>query len=117
MKLDAAKDDLIKQIDQPEIRDFTADKLISQLTRFNGKLIIQSIFLTGEHNGVHIDNTGDENVMQWIEALKKIHPEKVMIYTISRDTPVKTLRKAPAETLENIAEKVKQAGFDVSIST
>jgi wyosine [tRNA(Phe)-imidazoG37] synthetase (radical SAM superfamily) len=117
MKLDAAKDDLIKQIDQPEIHDFTAEKLIEQLTRLNGKLIIQSIFLTGEHNSVRIDNTGDENVMQWIEALKKIRPEKVMIYTISRDTPVKTLQKAPVETLEKIAEKVKQAGFDVTIST
>jgi wyosine [tRNA(Phe)-imidazoG37] synthetase (radical SAM superfamily) len=116
MKLDAAKDDLIRQIDQPELRDFTAEKLIRQLTWFNGKLIIQSIFLTGEHNSVRIDNTGDENVGQWIEALKKIRPKKVMIYTISRDTPVKTLQKVPVETLEKIAEKVRQAGFDVSVS-
>jgi wyosine [tRNA(Phe)-imidazoG37] synthetase (radical SAM superfamily) len=116
MKLDAARDDLIRQIDQPELRDFTAEKLIRQLTRFNGKLIIQSIFLTGEHNGVRIDNTGDEAVGPWIEALKKIRPEKVMIYTLSRDAPVKTLRKAPVETLEIIAKKVRQAGFEVSVS-
>ena len=116
MKLDAVKDDLIAQIDQPEIRDFTAEKLIGQLIRFHGKLIIQTIFLTGEQNGVRIDNTRDENVTPWIEALKKIRPAKVMIYTINRDTPVKTLQKTPVETLEKIAEKVRQAGFDVSIS-
>ncbi|MDR1221894.1 MAG: radical SAM protein [Tannerella sp.] len=117
MKLDAAKDSLIKQIDQPVIHDFTVDKLIEQLTRFHGKLIIQTIFLKGEQNGIPIDNTSDEDVSKWIEALKKIRPEKVMIYTISRDTPVKTLQKVPVETLEKIAEKVRQAGFNVSVST
>jgi wyosine [tRNA(Phe)-imidazoG37] synthetase (radical SAM superfamily) len=117
MKLDAASNDLIGQIDQPAIHDFTAEKLIEQLCRFNGKLIIQTIFLKGEHNGVFIDNTCDEDVAQWIEALKKIRPQKVMIYTLSRETPVKTLQKASPETLEQIAEKVRQAGFEVSVST
>ena len=106
----------IEQIDQPAIHDFTAEKLIEQLCRFNGKLTIQSIFLQGEHNGIHIDNTQDEDVDAWIEALKKIRPEKVMIYTISRETPVKTLQKASVETLEKIAEKIRNAGFPVTIS-
>ncbi len=117
MKFDATDDYLIQQIDQPEICDFTADKLIEQLTRFHGKLIIQTIFLKGKHNGIPIDNTSDENVSKWIEALRKIRPEKVMIYTINRDTPVETLQKIPVETLEKIAEKVRQAGFSVSVST
>jgi wyosine [tRNA(Phe)-imidazoG37] synthetase (radical SAM superfamily) len=117
MKLDAASDDLIGKIDQPEIHDFTAKKLIEQLCRFNGKLIIQTIFLKGEHNGAYIDNTRDEDVARWIDALKKIRPQKVMIYTLSRETPVKTLQKIPMETLEQIAEKVRQAGFEVSVST
>ncbi len=117
MKFDAANDYLIQQIDQPAIHGFTADRLIEQLTRFHGKLIIQTIFLKGKHDGVQIDNTSDENVSKWIEALKKIRPEKVMIYTINRDTPVETLQKIPVETLEEIAEKVRQAGFNVSVST
>ncbi|MDR0573074.1 MAG: radical SAM protein [Tannerella sp.] len=116
MKLDAARDELIGQIDQPVIHDFTAAKLIEQLGRFNGKLVIQTIFLQGEHNGVRIDNTRDEEVDRWIDALKKIRPEKVMIYTISRETPVKTLQKVPMETLEKIADKVRIAGFPVSVS-
>jgi len=116
MKLDAATDKLIEQIDQPVIHDFTVKKLIEQLCRFNGKLTIQTIFLQGEHNGVQIDNTHDEDVNLWIEALKKIRPKKVMIYTISRETPVKTLQKVSINTLEKIAEKVRNAGFPVSIS-
>jgi wyosine [tRNA(Phe)-imidazoG37] synthetase (radical SAM superfamily) len=116
MKLDAATDDLIGRIDQPAIHDFTAEKVISQLCRFNGKLIIQTIFLKGEYHGDSIDNTRDEAVAQWLEALKRIRPRKVMIYTVSRETPLATLRKAPVELLERIAEKVRQAGFDVSVS-
>jgi len=116
MKFDAARNDFIEQIDQPVIHDFTVEKLIEQLCRFNGKLSIQSIFLQGEHNGIRIDNTQDDDVNLWIEALKKIRPEKVMIYTISRETPVKTLQKVSVETLEMIAEKVRNAGFPVTVS-
>ena len=116
MKFDAARNDLIRLIDQPAIHDFTVEKLIEQLCLFNGKLTIQSIFLQGEHNGVLIDNTHDEDIHLWIEALKKIRPEKVMIYTINRETPVKTLQKVSMETLEKIAGKVRNAGFPVTVS-
>ena len=116
MKFDAARNDFIEQIDQPVLRDFTAEKLIEQLCQFNGKLSIQSIFLKGEHNGIQIDNTKDEDVNLWVEALKKICPEKVMIYTISRETPVKTLQKVSIEILEKIAGKVRNEGLLVSVS-
>lgn len=117
MKLDAATDERIRLIDQPVIHDFTADKLIRQLCLFNGQLTIQTIFLQGEHNGIRIDNTSDEDIDRWIEALQRIRPKKVMIYTISRETPVKTLQKVSMETLEAIAEKVRNAGFEVTVSS
>jgi wyosine [tRNA(Phe)-imidazoG37] synthetase (radical SAM superfamily) len=116
MKLDAGFDELIAQIDRPAVHGFTVDKLIRQLCLFNGKLIVQTMFLQGEHNDIQIDNTRDEAVDRWIDALGKICPEKVMIYTVSRETPVKTLRKVSLETLERIAEKVRNAGFEVTVS-
>jgi wyosine [tRNA(Phe)-imidazoG37] synthetase (radical SAM superfamily) len=116
MKFDAANDQLIALIDQPVIHNFTAEKLIDHLTRFNGKLTIQTLFLQGEHQGIWIDNTTDEEVERWIAALKKIRPEKVMIYTISRETPVKSLYKVPVKTLEQIADKVQKAGFPTIVS-
>ena len=116
MKMDAVTDRLIQQIDQPVVNDFTAKKLMDQLLGLDGKLMIQTIFLRGQHRGVSIDNTRDEDVDLWIEALQKIRPQKVMIYTISRETPVKSLQKIPLETLERIADKVKKAGFDVTVA-
>jgi len=116
MKLDAATDKLIRLIDQPTMHDFTAAKLIEQLGRFDGKLIIQSIFLRGEHQGIQIDNTCDTDVDLWLLALQKIQPQKVMIYPINRETPVKTLQKIPPETLQKIAAKVIAAGMQVTVS-
>ncbi|MDR2120073.1 MAG: radical SAM protein [Tannerella sp.] len=117
MKLDSATNMRMQQIDQPESADFTCEQVIRQLCRFSGKVIIQTIFLRGERNGVIIDNTGEAEVDAWIAALKKINPRKVMIYTIDRETPVKSLQKVPKEDLMVIAARVKAAGFEISVST
>ena len=116
MKLDAATDELIGLIDQPVQHDFNARKAIEILRLFDGKLTVQTMFLKGEYKGVYFDNTCDENIDLWIEALRAIHPEMVMIYTISRETPVKTLRKIPLSKLQEIADSIKNAGFQVVVA-
>lgn len=117
MKLDSVNDERMRQIDDPDRRDFTCEKLVRQLCRFNGRLIIQTMFLRGHRDGVVIDNTGDDEVAAWIEALKQIRPYKVMIYTIDRETPVRTLEKIPKAELDAIAERIrKETGIEVSVS-
>lgn len=116
MKLDSVLDERICQIDDPEIRDFKAAELVRQLMRFDGRLTIQTIFLRGVRDGVIIDNTSPEEVSGWIEALKAIHPRKVMIYTIDRETPIKSLKKVSEDELNRIAARVREAGFEVSVS-
>ena len=116
MKLDSAVDMRIRQIDDPENKHFASTELIRQLCRFNGRLIIQTMFLRGIRNETVIDNTGNEEITAWIEALKKINPRKVMIYTINRETPVKTLHKIPQSELDAIAERIRKEGFEVSVS-
>ena len=116
MKLDAVSDYRIKQMDDPVNRHFTATGLVDQLCRFDGRLIIQTMFLRGERDGIVIDNTDDEEITAWIEALKRINPRKVMIYTINRETPVKTLQPVPQTELESIAVRLRKEGFEVSVS-
>lgn len=116
MKLDSALDFRMLQIDAPAIQPFTCQQVIEQLIRFEGRLVVQTIFLRGERNGVIIDNTSDEEITAWIEALKQIKPRQVMIYTINRETPVKGLQKLTPEQLEAIARRVREAGFEVSVS-
>ena len=104
------------KIDEKETGITSNTKLIRQLCRFKGKLIIQTMFLQGEREGIVIDNTFDEEIAAWICALKKINPRKVMIYTIDRDTPVQSLQKISASKLEAIAKRVKEKGFEISVS-
>ena len=72
--------------------------------------------MKGVSGGMDADNTGDGYVLPWIEAVKRIAPRQVMIYTIDRETPDQGLQKASKEDLARIAEKVKEAGFPVSVS-
>jgi wyosine [tRNA(Phe)-imidazoG37] synthetase (radical SAM superfamily) len=116
LKLDSVFDDSAKLIDQPLQSSFSVTKLIENLKRFKGNLIIQTIFLKGVHNGQYIDNTNEEEVNAWINVLKEINPKQVMIYTIDRATPEKNLQKISLEELNIIAKKLKKAGFDVSVS-
>ena len=51
-----------------------------------------------------------------MEALKRIQPQQVMIYTIDRETPVASLRKATPEVLDGIAEQVRGLGLACSVA-
>lgn len=116
LKLDSVLDSRIQQLNVPNAPSFTFDKLLKQLCRFEGNLIIQTMFLKGELNGESVDNTTEPEIVGWIEALKLIKPKQVMIYTIDRETPVKALRKVTKEALENIADRARKEGFEVSVS-
>jgi wyosine [tRNA(Phe)-imidazoG37] synthetase (radical SAM superfamily) len=114
-KLDSAFESTIEVMDCPR-GNFNLEKVVDQLTRFGDNVIIQTMFVHGSFKGQKIDNTTDVEISAWIGLLKKIKPGQVMIYTIARDTPIETLEKATAKTLNSIARKLETAGFEVQIS-
>lgn len=116
LKLDSAFDKTMRLVDQPIRHDFSVDWLVENLQHFEDKLIIQTMFLRGSHNGENFDNTTEKEISAYLNVLKKLKPQKVMIYTIDRETPIKSLQKIPLEELEKIAEKIRKIGFDVSVS-
>jgi wyosine [tRNA(Phe)-imidazoG37] synthetase (radical SAM superfamily) len=113
MKFDSAIERTMRLMDCPVSKQITVNRLIKNLNTFDGKLIIQTMFLRGETNGEHIDNTTDEEVSAWISALHKIHPRQVMIYSIDRETPVSSIQKINIDELNKIAEQARNQGFDV----
>jgi len=115
LKLDSAIFSTIKILNHPNPH-FSYEKLIENLKRFCGNLIIQTMFVRGKHNGITIDNTTETEISAWLAALQEINPKQVMIYTIARETPEKNLQKVSIEELNNIAERVKEIGFEVSVS-
>jgi wyosine [tRNA(Phe)-imidazoG37] synthetase (radical SAM superfamily) len=116
LKLDSAFDETIRIHNQPR-NGIKASELIENLKKFNGKLIIQTLFLRGRFNGRLIDNTTPEEINAWLLALEMIRPSSVMIYTISRDTPEGgLLMKIPAEELKHIASRVEKLGIETQVS-
>lgn len=114
-KLDTVDTDFIRMMDRPQ-GAYSADDVVEWLCAFDGHVKVQTMFLGGTWEGRDADNTGEAFVAPWVAALRRIRPEQVMIYTIDRETPVASLRKAPAETLDGIARRLRGEGFDVSVS-
>jgi len=114
-KLDSAFEETVKSLDCPS-GNFNLERTIEQLIAFNGKVIIQTMFVRGSYKGKTIDNTTEEEIAAWLEVLQKINPLQVMIYTIARDTPIETLQKVPLDELNSIADRVRNIGFDVQVS-
>lgn len=116
LKFDSALDSTIHLHNQPN-GTVNVEELINNLAGFNGKVIIQTLFLRGEFKGAIIDNTTPVEIDAWLKALKRIKPSEVMIYAISRETPVgDKLKKVPLKELKEIASKVEKLGFKTQVS-
>jgi wyosine [tRNA(Phe)-imidazoG37] synthetase (radical SAM superfamily) len=116
LKLDSVSDSTVKIHNQPA-KELNVEELINNLISFNGKLIIQTLFLRGIYKGMIIDNTTPEEITGWLKAIERIRPSEVMIYTISRDTPEGgKLEKVSGRELRSIARKVEKLGIRTQVS-
>lgn len=116
LKLDSVFEQTIKIHNQPYV-NLRIEELIKNLELFKGKLIIQTLFVRGIYNDYKIDNTTPEEIEAWLEAIKRIKPLEVMIYTISRDAPQGSrLKKVPLRELQEIASRVEKLGIETQVS-
>jgi hypothetical protein len=137
LKLDTVDPIYINKVDQPVI-PYDVTTVIERLKAFQGHVIIQTMFMRGEgvrgeevrregekerrsqETGVRslesVDNTGEEYVGPWLEAVKAIAPQQVMIYTIDRETPTQGLLKATPAQLDAIRDRVIALGIPCTAS-
>lgn len=113
-KLDSGIENTFNLINQTA-KGLSFDRIVDGLLAFEGKLIIQTLFLRGEYNGHNIDNTTPEEIDAWLKILKKINPEYVMIYPIDRGTPAKDLQKITEAQLNGIAAQVEKEGIRTKV--
>ncbi len=116
LKLDTIDEVYISELDRPT-GPYSVQTIIDNLKKFDGHLIIQTIFLKGlSPTGKDVNNTTDDFVMPWIKVVKEVNPQKVMIYTIDRETPDPLLEKATHEELDRIVDLLKKEGLEASAS-
>jgi wyosine [tRNA(Phe)-imidazoG37] synthetase (radical SAM superfamily) len=116
LKLDSGVLETIILLNRP-VGKFDIGTQVGHLKKFEGKLIIQTMFLKGTFGGVSFDNTTSYEVEQWIGLLKEIQPKRVMIYSIARDTPAENLIKISLKRLKEIASRVeRETNIPVQVS-
>ena len=115
LKLDSAFDATVRRMNDPA-GDYSVARTVERMKRFEGRMILQTMFLAGEVGGMPIDNTSDEEVSAWLHLVDEIRPSKVMVYSLDRDTPCRTLRKIPREELQRIAARVEALGIPCPVA-
>ena len=95
---------------------YDVEEQVRAMADFKGHCIIQTMFMGGETGGTCVDNTGEEYLVPYLEALQRIRPRQVMIYTIDRETPASGLLKTPAHVLDAIGERIRELGIPCSVS-
>lgn len=116
LKLDTINAQYIQRVNAPT-GHYDVSAVIESLKSYHGHVIVQTMFMKGKDmHGVSVDNTGEEYVGPWLEAVKDIAPQSVMVYTIDRETPDHELLKATHEELDAIVERIKACGIPASAS-
>jgi wyosine [tRNA(Phe)-imidazoG37] synthetase (radical SAM superfamily) len=116
LKFDSAIEETMQLLDQPVGKHITVEWIKEQIKNFRGEKIVQTMFLRGKCGEKTVDNTTQKEIDAWLLALEEMNIQQVMIYTIDRETPVKTLQKISLDELNAIAEKARKRGILVSVA-
>ncbi|HQI71048.1 MAG TPA: radical SAM protein, partial [Bacteroidales bacterium] len=93
----------------------TLAQIVEDLKKFNGNLIIQTMFVRGTAGDKIIDNTNPLELNNLLKYITEINPREVMIYSLDRLPPMAQLEKISKEELEIIAEKIRQLNYHCSV--
>jgi wyosine [tRNA(Phe)-imidazoG37] synthetase (radical SAM superfamily) len=111
LKLDAVTEPLFQLLNKPVIPIFV-EEIIKQLQQLNGNFILQTLFLNGNVDGQYFNNAEEPHLSLWLNVVKLLHPQKVMIYSLDRGTPAQGLEKISMENLQEIAQHVRKLGVE-----
>lgn len=110
LKIDASSQDLAQKINKP-VGTYRLADVIDQLKSFDGNFILQTMFLRSSE----FDTAAPEALAGWLDIVRVLRPRQVMVYTIDRETPDKTLGKYTVEEMTAMVQPLIDEGFDVQV--
>jgi wyosine [tRNA(Phe)-imidazoG37] synthetase (radical SAM superfamily) len=114
LKLDAGTNATFLAINRPT-HPITLEKVIQELKNFGGNLTIQTMLIRGEVDGIHVDNTTEEELTLWLKHIREINPKIVMLYPIDRQTPYRTLEKVPEPEFQALVKRIEALGIKAEV--
>ncbi len=110
LKIDASSDELIMKINKP-VGHYRLDEVVGAMMKFDGNFILQTMFLRSPE----FDTTAPEALERWMEIVRKVRPREIMVYTIDRETPDKSLGKYTVEEMTAFVQPLIDEGFKVQV--
>jgi wyosine [tRNA(Phe)-imidazoG37] synthetase (radical SAM superfamily) len=114
LKLDAGTAETFRAINQPS-GTVRFEEVLKELKSMNGDLVIQTMLVRGEVDGVRVDNTTEAELSAWLGHIREIRPKRVMLYPIDRQTPYRTLEKVPEAEFRALAARVEAEGIEAEV--
>ena len=110
LKIDASSDLLIKKINKP-VGNYRLADIIGALKSFNGDFILQTMFLRSPE----FDTATPEALGAWMDIVRELRPREIMVYTIDRETPDKSLGKYTVEEMTSFVQPLLDEGFKIQV--
>ena len=110
LKVDASDDRLISLINKP-VGNYRLEDVLGWLKEFEGDFILQTMFLRSEE----FDLSEPAQLQKWMDIVRELRPREIMVYTIDRETPDKSLGKYTVEEMKSFVAPLLEEGFEIQI--
>ena len=110
LKIDASSDALVRQINKP-VGHYSLDDIVKALKEFDGNFILQTMFLKSPD----FDTAAPQSLQRWMEIVRELRPREIMVYTIDRETPDKSLGKYTVEEMTSLVQPLLDEGYKIQI--
>ena len=110
LKIDASSDELVRLINKP-VGSYHLDDIVHALRGFEGNFILQTMFLRSPD----FDTATEEALQKWMDIVRDLRPREIMVYTIDRETPDKSLGKYTVEEMTAFVQPLLDEGYKIQI--
>ena len=110
LKIDASSDELIEKINKP-VGSYRLAEIVEALKGFGGNFVLQTMFLKSPD----FDTASRDALQGWMNIVRELRPREIMVYTIDRETPDKSLGKYTVEEMTAFVQPLLDEGFKIQI--
>ena len=110
LKIDASSQELVEKINKP-VGTYRLTDVIENMKGFAGNFILQTMFL----KSADFNTAVPEALDAWMNIVRELKPRQVMVYTIDRETPDKTLGKYTVDEMTAMVQPLIDEGFDIQV--
>ena len=111
LKIDCALDGMAAVMNRPR-KGYSVKAVVENMKAFGGNFVLQTMLVKGPV----VDNSTPEALRAWYDVVRKLHPREIMLYSVSRDTPVAGIERLGAEELAAAAAPLVAEGFNIQIN-